>query len=470
MILRSALSLAFALTLAGCAAASRGPTAPGRPVQAAVTESVPVDTAAADSVITIPDSTTASVDSAVADTAAAPGLAEKPDSSLLQAAEPDTLQAIEKTDTLVAPADTVPAPIPADTVQAVISPAETARQNPRALRFNGIYLNSGSVANSALMEMYIARAREFALGGFVMDMKDDRGYLTYRSRLPLADKIGANTRRLKNPAALVQKIHENGLRATARVVCFKDPLLSGYSENGAYPFAVLDSATGYPWRQKNGETWANPYFGQVHDYLTGLVAELVEFGFDQVQLDYLRFPSDGVTDNCFYPVAIDSLTKADVIGLFLSRIREVLDTTDVSLAADVFGWVPWLRKDRNYWIGQDWDVIATYADVICPMLYSSHFPESFKNEHGSLRAYNIIREGTEKGVQRKGLRPTGVQPYIQCFDWNEPYFGSEYILQQMQAADSGGAVGWIAWNARNDYSALWEALKGGKGISRTGAE
>jgi len=330
--------------------------------------------------------------------------------------------------------------------------------NSKALRFNGLYLNAYTVGDSTRIEKLFERCRNTPISGFVIDMKDDQGYLAYRSNYPLAAKIGANTGRVKNPAALVQRIHDQGMIASARVVAFKDPRLSSYCENGAYPYAVLDSATGFPWRQDNGETWANPQDDRVHDYLVAVVQELVSFGFDQIQLDYIRFPSDGDVGTCFYSVAIDSLNKAEVISLLLSRVREVIDTTRISLAADVFGWVPWLHKDRDYWIGQDYDLIAEYADVICPMLYSSHFPETFKTEYGPLRAYHIVREGTIKAVMRKGPRRTGVQPYIQGFNWQAPYFGPDYILQQMQAATEGGAVGWIVWNAKNDYSTLWDAL------------
>ena len=330
--------------------------------------------------------------------------------------------------------------------------------SPLALRYNGIYLNTYTAGDSSRIEELIEKCRATPVNGFVIDMKDDQGYLAYRSKYPLASQIGSNTRRVKDPAALVQRLHDHGLTACARVVAFKDPRLSNYSEKDAYPYAVLDSVTGFPWRQDNGETWANPQDDRVHDYLVAVVRELVSFGFDQIQLDYIRFPSDGDVGTCFYPVAIDSLNKAEVISYFLSRVRGVVDSSRISLAADVFGWVPWLHKGRNYWIGQDYDLIAEYADVICPMLYSSHFPESFKADYGPLRAYHIVREGTEKAALRKGPRRTGVQPYIQGFNWQEPYFGPDYIIQQMKAATEGGATGWIVWNARNDYSKLWEAL------------
>ena len=337
--------------------------------------------------------------------------------------------------------------------------------NPLALRYNGIYISGATASVEGKIDGFIDSIRGTVIGGFVIDMKDDQGRLSYVSKLPLAAEIGANTRRLKDPESLVGRIHANGLIACARVVAFKDPKLAGYfAGDSTYPYAVLDSATDAPWEQANGELWANPYHEKVHDYLLGVIEELAEFGFDQVQLDYTRFPTDGQVNQCKYPVTIDSLNRADVVGLFLSKVRKKLERQSVSLAVDVFGWVPWLNKNRNYWIGQDYDIIASYADVICPMLYSSHFPDEFKAEYEEKRAYCIVREGTLKGVLRRGERSTGVQPYIQGFKWRAPYFGSRYLLDQMQAAGESGAVGWIVWNAANNYSALWQALRDQKMI------
>jgi hypothetical protein len=315
------------------------------------------------------------------------------------------------------------------------------------------------------------RCKGTVINGFVMDMKDDMGRLTYTSRLPLALRIGSNTHRVSDPAALVRRFHDNGFVAVARVVSFKDPLLSSYmTPDSTYPFAVLNSKTGRPWRQKNGETWANPYDRQVHDYLVGVVEELLSFGFDQVQLDYIRFPTDGDMDALHYPVVPDSLSKTEVIGQFLSRIRKAADKANASLSVDVFGWVPWLGQEKTRWIGQNYDVIARYADVVCPMLYSSHFPNNFKSSFGFKRAYWIVREGTARGVDRRGQRSAGVQPYIQGFNWHSPGFGTEYILDQMRAAEESGAVGWIVWNARNDYTATWKALNEKNNSARTQSE
>ncbi len=361
-------------------------------------------------------------------------------------------------DTLSETGIIIPEPVTIDTVF-----TEPQSDNPLALQYNGIYLSGITAANSRRLEEFIELSRGTPIGGFIIDMKDDHGRLSYTSNQPLAARIGANTGRLRDPAALVRKLHEEDLIVCARVVTFKDRFLASYIDaDSTYPYAVLDSATNTPWQQDNGELWANLYDEQVHDYLLGVIEELVAFGFDQIQLDYTRFPSDGQTGRCKYPGVIDSLNRADVVGLFLSKVRRKLEGHRVSLAVDVFGWVPWLHKNRNYWIGQDYDLIAGYADVVCPMLYSSHFPKEFKAEFKEKRAYHIVREGTFKGVERRGNRSTGVQPYIQGFKWRAPFFSSSYFIDQIRAARESGAVGWIVWNASNNYSTLWEALMGEK--------
>ena len=338
-------------------------------------------------------------------------------------------------------------------------PNRPMSDNPRALRYNGIYLTGYSASSSKRVGELIEESRGTPVNGFIMDMKDDQGHLTYRSQHPLARTIGSGTRRLRDPKQLVDRLHEEGLIATARVVCFKDPILAGYAgPDSTFPYAVHDSATAQPWKQDNGEIWANPYHPEVREYLLYVVEELVCFGFDQIQLDYIRFPSDGDIGRCKYPVKIDSLNRADMIGEFLAGVRKEVDEQDVSLAADVFGWVPWLNGNRVFKIGQDYDIIASHVDVICPMLYASHFPADFKAEHKERRAYEIYLEGTRKAVERRGERSTGVQPYIQGFRWRAPYFGTRYIAEQLEASSTEGAVGWIVWNSRNKYDELWETL------------
>ncbi len=469
------LALFYCALILSCASRTAS-TAVNRPDPVAVPDSGTVaadlipeavdSSVAVDTVVVAEVDRTVEVDSLFSPDTLATGTATgtiAPDSMVATTA--DTMTAV---DSLASPADTViHAHEPEDSAA-----RDTLEQasNPLALRYNGIYLSSGAIAKDALMEKYIARAKQHGIGGFVMDMKDDRGYLSWRSEHPVARKIGSGTGRLSDPAALVKRLHDNGLIACARVVTFKDPLLSEYVENGAYPYAVLDNSTGFPWKQNNGETWANMMDERVHEYITSIVTELVAFGFDQIQLDYIRFPSDGPTERCYYPVAIDSLNKAEIIGLLLSKVRNVTGKAGVSLAADVFGWIPWLKADRNYWIGQDYDQIASWADVICPMLYSSHFPDDFKQDYGPLRAYNIVLEGTRKAAARKGKRNTGVQPYIQNFNYKSPYYGEDYLIQQMQAADEGGGVGWLVWNARSDYSMLWKALEKIESVSQSKLE
>ncbi|MFH1068269.1 MAG: putative glycoside hydrolase, partial [Candidatus Glassbacteria bacterium] len=278
MKLRAVFCLALGLALSVCLAAGRTPPQPAAAETPATVDSSAVETAvrgpdsaAAVTAAESADSIAAAADSLAVDTLVSAPPAVEPDSTAPLPVETDTLLKALASDTAAALPDTAKAALPADTLERAgqLIAEATARENPRVLRFNAIYLNSGSVASNKLMDRFIERARKYSLGGFVMDMKDDHGYLSYTSRLPLAKKIGSNTRRVGDTASLVRRVHESGLTVTARVVCFKDRLLAGYSENGAFPFAVLDSTTGSPWKQDNGEIWANPYHPEVHGYLSG---------------------------------------------------------------------------------------------------------------------------------------------------------------------------------------------------------
>jgi hypothetical protein len=143
-------------------------------------------------------------------------------------------------------------------------------------------------------------------------VKDPRGWIYWQSRHPIAREIGAV--RNRSPVERnVKRLNKEGIWTIAKIDVFQDSLLAKkYPEMG-----ILDTQTGGLWANKNGLHWVNPYDRRVWDYNIALCKELVEIGFDEIQFDYIRFPSDGDLRRIRYPIVLDGLTKAQCIGEFL---------------------------------------------------------------------------------------------------------------------------------------------------------
>ena len=298
------------------------------------------------------------------------------------------------------------------------------------------------------------------LNAIVMDVKGDFGWLPYSSTVQTALDIGAGNRpMIRDWAAWMQWFKERNIYTIARIVVFKDdPLAAAHPE-----WAVLDSASGGVWHDREGLGWVDPSREEVWDYNIALAVEAASLGFDEIQFDYLRFPTDGQISRATFAVENTPENRLAAISGFLSKARAALAPYPVKVAADVFGYTTWREDDMN--IGQQIETLAPYLDVLSPMLYPSTFADGLPGlaEYGNAIAfpYEIVHKSTLKAVERlKAVNPTlEVRPWIQDFS-DYAFDGRTYtpleIRRQMEGARQAGGRGWLVWDPRVKYTA--EAL------------
>ena len=324
----------------------------------------------------------------------------------------------------------------------------------------GIYISSHR-ASGKYLDNHINFLKQHGLNSFVIDCKDDYGWLTYNSKLKIPNRIHA-VKKWFNLDTLLKKAHKNGLYVIARIVVFKDQQLFNYNN---YKYAVWDSISGEPWRNikeytdsETGETklyqkeyWVDPFSEFVWRYNVAIAKELQERGVDEIQFDYIRFPSDGNLSKIQYRFQKQGMTKIDAIESFLKIARSAIH---IPISTDLYGFNAWYRMGN--WIGQSIEMVSQYADVICPMFYPSHFPSDFLSDKNYLeRAYNIYEEGTRRAkiiIKDKAL----IRPFVQAFligsELNmttEEY--SNYLTSQINGAMKASASGFTLWNASNKY-------------------
>ncbi|MGM0417693.1 MAG: putative glycoside hydrolase [Thermodesulfobacteriota bacterium] len=214
--------------------------------------------------------------------------------------------------------------------------------------------------------------------------------------------------------------------------------------------ALINRFTGKPWKNKNGLKWANPYDKRVWKYNADLAAELALKGFDEIQFDYIRFPSDGVLKNIDYSFNKDKMSKSDAISLFLKYAQAELKPFNVKISADIFGLTAW--KKTNFGVGQVLEKIAPYVDTLCPMFYPSHFPAGFYGfENPGDHPETIMKKSMEKILARTDKN---VRPWIQAFRYSP-----EEISAQIKGVKSTGVKSYCAWNSSTRYSEFYKALE-----------
>lgn len=310
-----------------------------------------------------------------------------------------------------------------------------------------IYTNVYTIRKN--LDSHVQTITKNRLNAVVIDMKDDFGYIHFSSRNKTAREIGA----VKKPLPLekiLDAMKNAGIYCIARIVVFKDRQLYR-SFNSAY--AIRDRTTGAPWQGNPREYWVDPHAEFVHAYNIDLARECQELGFDEIQFDYIRFPSDGAIENCTYRYRKDPGTyKSEILTDFLSRARSELTA---NISTDIYGFNAWYRFGN--WIGQDMEDFSRHVDVICPMVYPSHFGGSFymKGER-SMRPYRIVRDS---GIRAYNICDTAIiRPYLQAFNYLSPTWGPDYINNQIKGARESNCSGYTFWNAAGNYEMVSRAL------------
>ena len=283
----------------------------------------------------------------------------------------------------------------------------------------------------------------------VIDVKDDFGIINAPVDSKLARELGAvkNT----NIKEIIKQLHDKGIYVIARNVTFKDKKL--YEAFGG-KYAIWDKVTNRPWVGLPREKWCDPYSKFVRDYNIEIARETAKLGFDEIQFDYIRFPTDGLVGRCLYRYREkDDTFKSEIMGDFLQQARK---EAGVPVSIDIYGFNAWYRFGNL--IGQDIQFLSRFVDAIYPMVYPSHFGPSFYTRYSGLeRPYMIVRDSTIRSIYLSRGR-TVIRPWIQDWNYNSPSWGPDYILKQVKGVNDGGGKSYSFWNPGGDHSMADKAL------------
>jgi hypothetical protein len=290
------------------------------------------------------------------------------------------------------------------------------------------------------------------LNAVVIDVKGDRGWIIYPTRVEQALAVGA-----QGPATLrgfddmMADLKARGVYTIARIVTFKDNVLATARPD----LAVVDTRTGKPWMDRENLAWVDPFREEVWNYNIALAKEAIERGFDEVQFDYVRFPTDGKLAAARYMKPVSKETRLPTIAAFLERARRELGARGAYVAADLFGYTAFNENDTD--IGQRIEELAPHLDYICPMVYPSGYHVGIPGYRNPVQnSYAVVRESVRLIRQRAKGTPARVRPWLQDFKdyaFDRRIFGVNEIRDQIRGADEGGGTGWMLWNPRNDYTA-----------------
>ncbi|MBN2158471.1 MAG: hypothetical protein JW807_03675 [Spirochaetes bacterium] len=328
------------------------------------------------------------------------------------------------------------------------------RTMPDLITARGLYFSITSVGSGLILKN-LGRYRALGINTIVFDVKDIPGIVGYCSRVPAVRGYNTHEKRsIDNIDTFIRILKANGFYTVARIAVFHDRLLRKRD-----PGLAIRSKRGGIWNPGDKEKWCDPTNKKVQDYNISIALELADMGVDEIQFDYIRFPTTGNIADADFTYDFGRMSRAECITHFLKRAHGLIAARNARLSIDIFGVVAWGKPVDINSTGQRIELLAPHCDVISPMLYPSHFNDDFDGyaKPGD-NPYYFIHSGCRK-VLAMAVKHAIVRPWLQAFRWRVSNYNRKYILTQIQATNDSGAKGWLFWNASNDYGTVLNALE-----------
>ncbi|EFM12653.1 GTP-binding protein [Paenibacillus curdlanolyticus YK9] len=324
-----------------------------------------------------------------------------------------------------------------------------------APKVKGIYVTAHSAGGERMAKLLNLLDRT-DLNSMVVDIKDDYGYITYKTDNAELQKLGTPQRYIKDIHATVKQMQDHKIYPIARVVVFKDTVLAH-----KHPELSYRNKDGSIWKNGKGDSFVNPYRKEVWDYNVKIAKEAAKLGFKEIQFDYVRFPEGFEKKEASLTFDKTAEKRVDVIADFVKYAREQLEPLGVRVSVDIFGYAASVPAAEG--IGQDFVKISKQVDVISPMVYPSHYSTGwFKVKEPDLDPYATIK-GAMVDTHKK-LGPLGpvykpvIRPWIQDFtaSWlgkgHYKKYGKAEVEAQIKALKDTNIEEYLLWNAGNSYT------------------
>ena len=315
-----------------------------------------------------------------------------------------------------------------------------------------LYANLSLLSTPGGLDQLIEIANTTEINAVVVDIKQDTIY--YDSDVPFFEEAGTVSPIYDINEVLTQ-LKENDIYAIARLVVFQDPLVA----EARPELAVLDGTTGDLWRNELGIAWVNAFNEELWDANIALALEALSYGFDEIQYDYVRFPSDGDLSTAEFGQEYTAEARETAITSFMKRSYEAIHANNGKLAADLFGFVT-LVDDEQY-IGQRFSALEPYLDFVCMMIYPSHFEAgniASADGHPNDFPYETIYESLERAEANVPGSSAKFRPWLQDFSYGGlREYTADDVRAQIDAAEAFGASGWMLWG--DPFDVTVEALE-----------
>lgn len=326
-------------------------------------------------------------------------------------------------------------------------PPVTHVQTPVAVK--AAYMSACVASTPSLRDRVINLINTTEINSLVLDIKDSSGVISYKTDNPsLQTSLGEGCR-ISRLRELISTLHKNNVYVIGRIAVFQDAFRAEQQPD----IAVKSKTTGLLWKDNGGKTWIDPSSTDMWEYTVALAKDAHSQGFDEINFDYIRFPSDGKLQDMVFPIS-GTVQKKVVTKSFFEYLSNEMRTEGITTSADVFGMTTTSGDDLN--IGQELTVVLQNFDYVAPMVYPSHYPKGFggwanPNAHPYDVIYFVMKAGADRAIE-EGTSPLKLRPWLQDFSLGAPTYGKKEVEDQIRATYDAGLTSWMLWDPSNKYA------------------
>ena len=345
-------------------------------------------------------------------------------------------------------------------------PIVTHIQTPTPVK--AVYMSSWVAASPKPYQHVLELIEKTEINAVVLDIKDATGRISFLTDESLVQQTGSPENRIKDIVGLIQQLHAKNIYVIGRISTFQDLYLTKVKPG----WAITRKSDGTVWKDRKGLSFLDPANTDVWEYTRALAQASYNVGFDEINFDYIRYPSDGNVKDINYKLA-EGQTRADNMEKFYAFLYQRLHIeSSIPISADLFGLTTSEKTDMG--IGQILERALPYFNFIGPMVYPSHYA---KGEYGVAKPaenpYTIVlraMQDAEKKITALKNDPNlpqefkdrvsfqQIRPWIQDFDMGAIY-DKEKVQAQMKAVYDSGLTSWMMWDPSNKYTPEAYALE-----------
>jgi len=328
------------------------------------------------------------------------------------------------------------------------------------VKAKGIYLTFEGITK--LFDQIMKLIDQTELNTVIIDVKDDEGNITFAMNGPLIDEYKTSWGAIPDIKEAVGRLKEHDVYIIARIVSFKDQNLGKKR-----PDLLLHMKDGTVYKDRAGGLWLDPFRKEALNYLVEIAKNCAEAGFDEVNFDYIRYPTDGLISNIdlstggALPTG-EAKTKIDAVTEAVIYLCENIKPMGLFVSADVFGGIITSVPDQRN-VGQVYSELSKYLDYICPMIYPSHYGNGYYGvQYPDTQPYTIVYkaladsakalDGIDEGEYDKAIVRPWLQDFTASYLRHYIVYGAKEVRTQIEAAYDAGYQQWFLWNAAMKYT------------------